>query len=292
MKTISVILASALLLSLSGCAGTATQLVNETDSLIRKSVYATDDSLQARRYDLAKKYSAQSVRLVAPPDAKERIKVTPITQRNSPSKIKPVKKDKNNSGVFDSSSPDFKTIDPSVSQPSEAPISDVPIVILPKEDQGAVVVIEDSPQYKNLEASNAQFKRENDNLKKDQGNLKTNIDRLLVKKAEYERAQALKEQTTHWYSHIFSFFRWFFGLSGLFVGIVIIGLIVLCVVNPVLGGLVIGVIAKVFKAIGLVFQGVFWVLGGILTFILALFNKKPKPPGSSGSVPPTPPAPP
>lgn len=284
MKSVSLLVTAAILISLTGCAGTATKLGNETDRLISKSVYATDDSIAAKRYDLAKYYSGQSVRLVAPPDAKERIKVTAVTKKGSTSKpaVK-TKKSKNTSTVF---SEPTVTID----VPPDT-FDEVPVVVLPAEDKGAIVIIQDSPEYKALEQENKQFKAENDKIKADKATLKGNVDRLLAKKEAFQKEEALKEQTTHWYSHIFSFFGWFFGLSGLFTVIIIVGLIVLCVVNPVLGGLVIGVIGKVFKAAGLIFQGIFWVISSALTAVLALFNKKSSVSGPPNPIPPPPPAP-
>jgi hypothetical protein len=56
-------------LSFSGCAtrdtGAGQKLVNEQVSY---NAYAVDDSIRLGRFDLAKKYSGQTVRLIAPPE--------------------------------------------------------------------------------------------------------------------------------------------------------------------------------------------------------------------------------
>lgn len=46
------------------------------DDKLSQAVYAVDDSMSVGRFDLAKKYSGQAVRLSPPP--KERLTITPI----------------------------------------------------------------------------------------------------------------------------------------------------------------------------------------------------------------------
>jgi hypothetical protein len=51
-------------------------VAEKENEVLRKSVYAVNQSVEAGRFDLVKKYSAQTVRLVAPP--KDKIKIEPV----------------------------------------------------------------------------------------------------------------------------------------------------------------------------------------------------------------------
>ena len=78
MKSYLVILAI-LSFGLSGCVTTSQKAViveKKIDDKLSQGVYAVNDSMDIGRFDLAKKYSDQTVRLISPP--KERIKVLPF----------------------------------------------------------------------------------------------------------------------------------------------------------------------------------------------------------------------
>lgn len=64
-----------LLLSLFLC-GCTTRFVEKQSEELSKVVYATSDSIDAGRFDLAEKYSKETTKLVVPP--KQRIEVKPI----------------------------------------------------------------------------------------------------------------------------------------------------------------------------------------------------------------------
>ncbi len=60
------------LLSLSSC-NTLSDIQEKTQEAISQGVYGTNDAMNVGRFDIAKKYSDQTIRLVPPP--KTRIKV-------------------------------------------------------------------------------------------------------------------------------------------------------------------------------------------------------------------------
>jgi hypothetical protein len=61
-----------------GC--TTTKYVEKQSEELSQAVYATKDSLDSARLDLAEKYSIQSTKLVVPP--KNRIKINPLIRSN------------------------------------------------------------------------------------------------------------------------------------------------------------------------------------------------------------------
>lgn len=78
MKTLMCIYAT-FLMTLSGCVTTSRKAVKVEEKVSHKlsqGVYATNDSMTVGRFDLAKKYSDQTIRLIAPP--KERVKILPF----------------------------------------------------------------------------------------------------------------------------------------------------------------------------------------------------------------------
>lgn len=283
MKRI-ILVCLALAFGLSGCGTTAVDLQKENRKLLSKSVYATDDSIGARRYDLAKGFSAQSVRLIEPPDAKERIKINGVTTGGSTKKAPAKKKTGSSSTVF--------TLPP---DDNGGIVIDQPVVVLPESDKDAKVIVENTPEYKALEEKNAAFKSDNDRLKNEKVIMAANTDRYLKKQANYIADQAEKELKGHWYDGIFHVFGWF-SLAGLLIGG---GLLALFIFNPILFTTVIGVIFKLFKVVGIVLTKVFGALGVFLTLILAKISAKPvvappttTPPIAPPEPPPSPPVPP
>jgi len=123
----------------------ATPVAQRERQAISKGVYATKDSIDVSRYDLAKSYINETTRLVPPPDPKDRIKIPP-----------------------------FKT-----GQKGEPEIQ---YVVLPPNEQQKHIIVLNSPEYnqileanKQLQASEKkaqdtleQVKKANDKIIKDQ----------------------------------------------------------------------------------------------------------------------------
>lgn len=230
-------------LSAVGCTTTGQQIQNRNDALVSKSVYATDDSIKAKRYDLAKSYSAQTIRLVPPPKASDRIKITPVTMKKAPSKTE---------GKSPPTKPANSANNP-VTEPDYTETNqEVPVVVLPAEDANAKVIVENSPEYQALLKD-----KETERLAKEA--LQSQVDQLLLDKENYRKEQLAKEGQKTWWDKIKSFFGW----GGLFGTLGLIGLGVLFFLNP----------ALFFVVISLIKNIIVWILGRLKIFI-AYFNDK------------------
>lgn len=74
LSTLLLPLIACFALSVGGCK--TVRYVEKNSEALSQTIYATSDSLQVARVDLAEKYAAQAVRLVTPP--KDRIAVKPL----------------------------------------------------------------------------------------------------------------------------------------------------------------------------------------------------------------------
>jgi hypothetical protein len=140
-----ILLLSALLIT--GC----TYYTEKQSEALSQNVYATNDSLNKARVDLAYYYSDQTTRLVKPP--KKKIDIQPIYQAGD---------------VVKDAKAGEKTR----------------VVIVPSQYKGDKVVVVDSVEYQDL----LKVKAIADQLKKDNANLanaKENTDKELAKQAEY-----------------------------------------------------------------------------------------------------------
>ena len=140
-----ILLLSALLVA--GC----TYYTEKQSEALSQNVYATNDSLNKARVDLAYYYSYQTTRLVKPP--KKKIYIQPIYQAGD---------------VVKDAKAGEKTR----------------VVIVPSQYKGDKVVVVDSVEYQDLlkvKAIAEQLKKDNANL----ANAKENTDKELAKQAEY-----------------------------------------------------------------------------------------------------------
>jgi len=140
-----ILLLSALLVV--GC----TYYTEKQSEALSQNVYATNDSLNKARVDLAYYYSDQTTRLVKPP--KKKIDIQPIYQAGE---------------VVKDAKAGEKTR----------------VVIVPSQYKGDKVVVVDSVEYQDLlkvKAIAEQLKKDNANL----ANAKENTDKELAKQAEY-----------------------------------------------------------------------------------------------------------
>jgi hypothetical protein len=140
-----ILLLSALLVA--GC----TYYTEKQSEALSQNVYATNDSLNKARVDLAYYYSDQTTRLVKPP--KKKIDIQPIYQAGD---------------VVKDAKAGEKTR----------------VVIVPSQYKGDKVVVVDSAEYQDLlkvKAIAEQLKKDNANLV----NAKENTDKELAKQAEY-----------------------------------------------------------------------------------------------------------
>jgi len=140
-----ILLLSALLVA--GC----TYYTEKQSEALSQNVYATNDSLNKARVDLAYYYSDQTTRLVKPP--KKKIDIQPIYQAGD---------------VIKDTKSGEKTR----------------VVIVPSQYKGDKVVVVDSVEYQDLlkvKAIAEQLKKDNANLV----NAKENTDKELAKQAEY-----------------------------------------------------------------------------------------------------------
>jgi len=128
-----------------------TYYTEKQSEALSQNVYATNDSLNKARVDLAYYYSDQTTRLVKPP--KKKIDIQPIYQAGE---------------VVKDAKAGEKTR----------------VVIVPSQYKGDKVVVVDSVEYQDLlkvKAIAEQLKKDNANL----ANAKENTDKELAKQAEY-----------------------------------------------------------------------------------------------------------
>lgn len=148
-----IFLLSFIFLFLNSC----TVYTEKQSEALSKAVYATKDSLDNARLDLAGKYSEESVRIVKPP--KKRIDVQPVYK---------------------------KTIDVISSQSKVSPtiINKQRVLIIPEKYKTDTVVVVSSEEYQQLlkdKETYAQIEKDNKNLVE----IKLLVDEELIRQKEY-----------------------------------------------------------------------------------------------------------
>jgi hypothetical protein len=137
----------------SGC----TVYTEKQSEALSRSVYATKDSLESARIDLADKYSTESTRLVKPP--KNRIDLQSIYKKNSDGAASGIK------------------VTPTV-------INKQRVIIVPEKYKNDVLVIVNSEEYQQLlkdKETYAQIEKDNAQLIE----TKKEVDSELIKQSEY-----------------------------------------------------------------------------------------------------------
>lgn len=147
---------------------------------LQKSIYATNDAIKKQRFDLAKKYSEESVKLLPPPKTKVKIESFNI----------PYSKDVNGKVT------EARTV-----------------AVLPSEVKKENILIEDTPEYKQvLEANKVLAKqviKENEEFEKH----KSTVDKILIdKEKELEKLR----NEPGFFSKLFSISKW--GIISLIIG--------------------------------------------------------------------------
>jgi hypothetical protein len=166
-------LAKLALFTFVGCfffSGCTVYTEKQTESL-SQAVYATKDSIDCGRFDLADEYSTQSTRIVKPP--KKRIEILPIYKSGTPDSKQTVA----------SKTPTAPT--PTITKPASRTV-----VIPPRFGNDPVVVV-GTLEYEQLLQDNrvaTQLRADYDNLK----NLKVNLDVELQK--QYEMRDKMVEE--------------------------------------------------------------------------------------------------
>jgi hypothetical protein len=146
-----------LLISACLIASSCTIYTEKQSEALSRTVYATKDSLDQARIDLADKYSTEATRLVKPP--KKRIDITPVYK---------------------------KTIDVIASQSKHSPayVDKRRVLIIPEKYKADSVVVVSSKEYEDLLKDKATYEQ----IRKDFENLsvtRSQVDEELIKQMEY-----------------------------------------------------------------------------------------------------------
>lgn len=213
---------------MSGCSS----VQKRQNAAVSAAVYSTKASMDAGRFDLAKKYNDEAVRLIPPP--KKAVKINAFDVKKPTSTEKATSK-WNTSGIFSK--------DDLGEQDTER------YVVLPPGFENKKVIVADSVEYNKLLADNEYLrKREVENNAKII-KLQSDTDKILIdKQKELEKAQ----KKGFWAK----LFGWTLGLGGLGI----IGVIVACVFFPPL-------IPFVFTIFGNLVSGASSVITGITNLI-------------------------
>lgn len=159
----------------SGC----TLYTEKQSESLSQAAYATKDSIDCGRFDLADSYSTEVTRIVRPP--KKRIEVLPLYKENKQTNV-------SSSGSLEKNNSAFKP-----TAQTETKSSSRTVVIPPRFGNDPVLVV-GTEEYEQLLRDNriaAQLKSDYDNLK----NLKVNLDAELQK--QYQMRDRMVEDLIH-----------------------------------------------------------------------------------------------
>lgn len=233
IKGIIIICLSAILLSCSS----ASKKRNEA---ISKGVYATSESIDVGRIDLADKYIKQVIKLVPPPDKKIPIasfRVLKPELRETAKTKGPISRNQEGYFGFDDK------------------IDTEPVVVLPERFQNKPVIIENSPEYIKLVNENESLKKQLEDERAELAKFQNKVEDAQRAQAK-ELAKAEEPKKTNW-------FAWITGGAGIMSVLGITGVIVLCILFPPLMPLFLNF-----------FQTIFSSVISFINFILKQFNKK------------------
>lgn len=210
----------ALVLGNSGCASAQKKQM----TAISRGVYATKDSIEKGRFDLAKKYNDELVRIVPPP--KKAVKVNAFEVPNKKGKVGTL----NSTGIF--------------SKEELLNRSDR-FIVLPEGFENKPIIIDKSVEYNKLLEENASLRKSELENAKTVESFKQEATKVIQAK-EAELAQAKRK----------SIFGWLLATLG-FLGIGgIIGVVVLFALFPALQPVIGGVFSVIIRGINS-FTGMF-----------------------------------
>jgi len=215
----------------------AEPVAKQEQRAVSRGVYATKDSIDVSRYDLAKSYINETTRVVPPPAAKDRVKISPF--------VTPGKK-------------------PSKGNAGESPTQ---YVVLPPNEQNTHVIVMNSPeynqlltQYSSLQKSQAAEKATFDKIKKDDDGI------IKAQAEELARLRARPNIFVRAWNFIHGLFKWgFLGFAVLGIAAFVVALLV-----PGLAPF----IWAAFRMVGSVIGAMLGVLTKLILWIVGLFKKK------------------
>lgn len=223
----------------------STNNVQKRESIaVSKAVYAINDSIEAGRFDLAKKYSTESTRIVAPPPAKERIKVNKFEVKEKQSVVK------NFNGE--------DVVPPFISRS---------YVVLPSGYDETRIVVVGSEQYNKLLDENKDLRKQISDEINTFSDYKRNNDKLLRDKEE--ELQKLRSKPG-FFKTIWNFATGFLKWGMLGIIIVGVGFVLLAFLVPGLAPF----IWAIFRTIGSIFGGILRLLSRAMYWIIERFSKK------------------
>ena len=229
------------LLTLGLLFGCSTPLAEREKDAVSSGVYATKDSIDASRYDLAKHYINETTRLVPPP--KKRINI-----------------------------PEFLTDQKKVKKQIKGqPVIQGPVrqkyVVLPAGEMMTNIVVESSPEYVVLLSNNQDLAKREKKAQENLITLKTITDKVIqdqAKELQYLRSRPnIFVRTWHFLT---GFLKW--GTLG-FVILAIIALIVAACV-PALAP----AIFMVFRLVGTFVGMILGLITRLGSWVISLFQKK------------------
>lgn len=164
---------------LTACPTTQEQITEQ----VRVGVYATHDSIGVSRYDLAKRYSAETVRMVPPPQRRMVIRALEQIQQEERAKG-------NRSWVS-------KIKNKGKKQPSNVPRKSY--IVLPEGSDASMVLVENSPEFLALKSENDGLKSQLETEAKSFSEYRKVNDATLIKQdQELKELRAYKEYHSFW----------------------------------------------------------------------------------------------
>jgi len=180
-------------LFLTGCNTTAKRQLKQASVLS----HAVNDSIKAGRFDRAKEFSNQLVKLTPPIKKTERIVVNRFVSINVEKK-----------GIFT----------------KDELVVDKQFVVLPEDFKGFDVIIKNDDKFKEVLNSNPVLKKEEEKIDQKVLKIDDNINNILLgREKELEKS---REQKTSWFGGIFQFFKSFLGFGLIGTIILLIGLLI------------------------------------------------------------------
>lgn len=213
--------------------------VQKERKVISQGVYATKDSFDASRYDLAKSYNNELTRIIPPPASKDRIKITSFD-----TDMKPASKKKGNSTI-----------------PSQR------YVVLPDSESNAHVIVANSEEYKQLLSENMGLQKKELATQNAYLNYKKETDETLrLKEVELAKLRARPS----FFGEIWNFLTGFLKWGSLGFVIIILGLLIASFFAPGL----LKFLFSIFRIIRNILGGIIRFFTWVITVIGNLFKKK------------------
>lgn len=217
---------------------------------ISRAAFAISDSISHNRYDLAKKYSGDLNKLVAPIKDSEKVKIKNF-HTDSKSKVQ------------------TRGLKVTLGNKND---SDGNFVVLPAGTDIKNIVVTDSPEYKQLLENNKKLSEQVAAEQKNFDNFQKKTQSILIDKQK----EINKANSQSWISKIFSKFKLFFGVG--LIGTIII-LILVAIFLPAALPFILNILSLFWQLFVKLFNFFLTELNNILTEIVTefkkIFNKPP-----------------